>query len=61
MDLMKAAKAWAYIHGDKKVLPEHIQAVAPAVLSHRLSPFKNISMDLEMNLTSELIQMVQVF
>jgi MoxR-like ATPase len=61
MDLIKGAKAWAFIHNDKKVLPEHIQAVAPAILSHRLSPFKNISMDLEMNLTKELIQMVQVY
>jgi MoxR-like ATPase len=61
MDLMKASKAWAYIHDEKKVLPEHVQAVAPAVLSHRLSPFKNITMDLEMNLTNELIQMVQVY
>ncbi|MFZ4714360.1 MAG: AAA family ATPase [Bacteriovoracaceae bacterium] len=61
IDLMKAAKAWAYIHGENKVLPEHIQEVAVPVISHRLSPFKNISIDLEMNLTKELINKIKVY
>lgn len=61
IDLIKASRAYAYILGDDKVLPEYVQTVAYAVLTHRLSPFKNISIDLEMNLTKELITRVKVF
>jgi len=34
--LMRAAQAWAYIAGRDAVLPDDIQAVFPAVVSHRL-------------------------
>lgn len=34
--LMAAAKAWAFLHGCDHVLPDHIQAVFPAVAEHRL-------------------------
>ncbi len=34
--LVRAAQAWAYIAGRNAVLPEDIQAVLPAVVSHRL-------------------------
>jgi MoxR-like ATPase len=36
--LIQAAKGWAYIHGRKMVLPDDIQAVAQAVMNHRLNP-----------------------
>jgi len=36
--LVNAARAWAMIDGRKMVLPEDIQAVAPAVITHRLQP-----------------------
>ncbi len=34
--LMRAAQAWAYVAGRNAVLPDDIQAVFPAVVSHRL-------------------------
>ena len=35
--LVRAARAWALIQGRESVLPEDIQAVLPAVASHRLT------------------------
>ena len=34
--LVRAAQAWALLAGARTVLPEHIQAVLPAVATHRL-------------------------
>ena len=34
--LLHSAKTWAYIDGHKHVLPDHLQAVMPAVIGHRL-------------------------
>ena len=34
--LASAARAWAYLEGRDYVIPEDVQAVAPAVLTHRL-------------------------
>jgi MoxR-like ATPase len=34
--LVRAAQAWALIAGERAVLPEHVQAVLPAVAAHRL-------------------------
>lgn len=34
--LARAAQAWAYLQGRRYVAPEDVQAVAPAVLTHRL-------------------------
>ena len=36
--LLHAAQAWALIHEDDSVLPEHVQAVFTAVAAHRLEP-----------------------
>jgi MoxR-like ATPase len=36
--LLHAAQAWALIHEDNAVLPEHVQAVFSAVAAHRLEP-----------------------
>ena len=36
--LLRAAQAWAMIWGDTAVLPEHVQAVFPAIAAHRLEP-----------------------
>ncbi|WP_041523487.1 AAA family ATPase [Gilvimarinus agarilyticus] len=35
--LLHAAKAWAYVAGRDYVIPEDLQAVAPAVIAHRVS------------------------
>jgi MoxR-like ATPase len=34
--LLRAAQAWAFLGGEKVVLPEHVQAVFPAIAAHRL-------------------------
>jgi MoxR-like ATPase len=36
--LLRAAQAWALIHGHEGVLPEDVQAVLPGVVGHRLKP-----------------------
>jgi MoxR-like ATPase len=36
--LLRAAQAWAMMHGHAGVLPEDVQAVLPAVVGHRLAP-----------------------
>jgi len=36
--LLRAAQAWALIHGHAGVLPEDVQAVMPGVVGHRLKP-----------------------
>jgi len=36
--LLRAAQAWALIGGEQAVLPEHVQAVFPAIAAHRLEP-----------------------
>jgi MoxR-like ATPase len=35
--LQRASQAWALLRGRRMVLPEDVQAVAPAVMAHRLS------------------------
>ena len=37
LSLIRAAKAWALLHGQTQVIPEHIQAVFPSVVDHRLN------------------------
>lgn len=36
--LLRAAQAWAFMHGHSGVLPEDVQAVLPGVVGHRLAP-----------------------
>jgi MoxR-like ATPase len=36
LELLRAARAWAFMAGRRGVLPEDVQAVAPHVMSHRL-------------------------
>jgi MoxR-like ATPase len=36
--LLRAAQAWALVHGHPGVLPEDVQAVMPGVVGHRLKP-----------------------
>ena len=39
--LLRASQAWAMMAGRKQVLPEDVQAIAPAVVGHRLRPVTN--------------------
>lgn len=36
--LLRGAQAWACLEGQDMVLPEHVQAVLPAITNHRLLP-----------------------
>jgi MoxR-like ATPase len=38
LSLLHGARAWAYMDGRDHVLPEDVQAVLPAVVTHRLAP-----------------------
>ena len=38
ISLLRAAQAWAFLHGRTGVLPEDLQAVLPSVVGHRLRP-----------------------
>lgn len=59
-DIVKAARAWAFIHGRDYVLPDDVQAILPSVISHRLAPFQNQSFDQDQELTKTLIKMTKV-
>jgi len=41
--LVHSARAWAYIEGRDKVIPEDVQAVLPGVAAHRLRPAHDTS------------------
>jgi MoxR-like ATPase len=41
--VLHAARAWALMAGRGHVLPEDVQAVLPAVVSHRLVPAEEVS------------------
>jgi MoxR-like ATPase len=59
-DIVKAAKAWAFISGRDFVLPDDVQAILASVISHRLAPFQNQSFDLDHELSKSLIKMTKV-
>lgn len=55
-DLIKAAKAWAYIQNRDFVLPDDVQVILPYIFSHRLGPLQNQSFDQDLELTGQLIK-----
>jgi len=58
--LIRAAQAWTYIAKRSAVLPEDIQAVLPAVVSHRLERRETTANDDGNSLANELIKAVPV-
>ena len=58
--LIRAAQAWTYIAGRSAVLPEDIQAVLPAVVSHRIERREPSTKDDGNSLANELIKAVPV-
>ncbi len=42
LGLLRAARAWALLHGEAHLLPEHVQAVLPAVVAHRLGEIDGV-------------------
>lgn len=58
--LLNAAKAWALMEGREMVLPEDVQAVAVAVMAHRLGHDVEVSGESGRMLTEELLDTVAV-
>jgi len=58
--LIRSAQAWAHLAGRKAVLPDDIQAVLPAVVSHRLERREPISSTDGHTIAAELIKAVPV-
>ena len=59
-DIVKAAKAWAFIDGRDFVLPDDVQAVLPSVIAHRLAPFQNQSFEQDQELSKALVKSIKV-
>jgi MoxR-like ATPase len=57
---VRAAKAWAFIHGRSYCLPEDVQAVARAVIGHRILPSGEYEQVDRATLIRELIRGVPV-
>ncbi len=58
--LLHAAKAWAFIDGRQKVIPEDLQAVLPSVVGHRLCPVNSYASLPGIDLTQRLIEEVAI-
>ena len=59
-DVIKAAKTWAMISGRDFVLPDDVQAILPAVISHRLAPYQSQSFEQDQELCCALISATHV-
>jgi MoxR-like ATPase len=60
LDLVKLARSFAYVLGEKYVVPEHVQRIAPYCLGHRLVNASNGSRALELEYTQQLIEQTKV-
>lgn len=59
-DIIKAAKAWAFIENRDYVLPDDVQAILLHVISHRINPFPSQNMKEDHDLTKALLKMVVI-
>lgn len=57
---LNAARAWAFLQGRDMVLPEDIQAVGVAVMSHRLNPGADLTGKTGARLAEEILANVSV-
>lgn len=58
--LVRAAKAWAFLENRTMVLPEDVQAIGAAVMSHRLNPVEDLSGETGKKLADDLLLAVKV-
>lgn len=58
--LLRAAQAWALIHGHTGVLPEDVQAVLGAVVGHRLKPRDDASTKTPADIGRAVLEAVEV-
>ncbi|MBS1958550.1 MAG: MoxR family ATPase [Bdellovibrionales bacterium] len=60
LGFLNAAKSWAFLQGRANVLPEDVQTVGPAVMSHRLNPSLDLSGKTGSHLAQEVLAHVAV-
>lgn len=60
MALLRAAKTWAFMYGRAYVIPEDIQALLPAVLTHRIAPSSSAREQGEHTLVIQLLNTIDV-
>ncbi|MGA8259084.1 MAG: AAA family ATPase [Arenicellales bacterium] len=60
MAWIRAARAWAFLAGRDLVLPEDIQAIGPAILSHRLEGGEHGGGDVGEELAQRLLRSVPI-
>ncbi len=58
--LLSASKAWAFIEGRNKVVPEDVQAIGVGVISHRLNGGDNLQNGIANQKAKEVLQAVRV-
>jgi MoxR-like ATPase len=59
IDILRAARAWAWINNRHYVLPEDIQFIFPSVTGHRL-PMQEAGCTVEYNLAREILNKVAI-
>jgi MoxR-like ATPase len=60
LSLVHAAQSWAFLHHRQLVLPEDVQAVAVAVMSHRLNPTEDLTGETGLRSAKEILSSVRV-
>lgn len=60
LGLIRAAQAWTFLSGRSNVIPEDVQAVAVAVMSHRLNPSDDFSGETGKRLAEDIVLQVRV-
>lgn len=60
LSLIQSSKAWAFMHGRDLVLPEDIQAVAVAVMGHRLNRGDDLDSTRGVKVAKEIIGNVRI-
>ena len=60
LSLMNASRAWAYMQRHGSILPEDVQAVVVAVLSHRLNPSDDLSGETGTRLAEDVLASVRL-
>jgi MoxR-like ATPase len=58
--LVRASQAWAFLEQRTIVLPEDVQAVAVAVMSHRLNPVEDLTGETGTRLAEDIVAAVRV-
>lgn len=59
IDILRAARAWAWVNNRQHVLPEDVQFIFPAVVGHRL-PMQEAGCAVEYNLARDILSKVAV-